>query len=124
MLSGIMLIASYCYRLSPAFSTPPPRFLVVRHFPVPPIPVTRFAVVWVSLLSSCCDMPFGQMAFGAESLVKISLVNRGVKKQHLSLVSRLCDILLPNVVRQMFCCEVTLQTALDAMKYRQLTALQ
>jgi len=59
------------------------------------------------------------MAFGPESLVKISLVNRGVKKQHLSLISRLGDILLPNVVRQVFCGQqVTLQTALNAMKFR------
>jgi len=59
------------------------------------------------------------MAFGAESLVKISLVTRGVKKQHLSLISRMCDIVLPKVVREMLYCNVTLQTALDAMKYRQ-----
>jgi len=59
------------------------------------------------------------MAFGPESLVKSSLVNRGVKKQHLSLISRLGDIVLPNVARQMFVGQqVTLQTALDAMKYR------
>ena len=62
-----------------------------------------------------------QMAFGPEYLVKIALVNRGIKKQHLSFISRLCDIVLPNVVKRMFCCQrVTLQTALDAMKYRQL----
>ena len=60
-----------------------------------------------------------QMAFGAESLVKMSLVNVGVKKQHLSLISRLGDIVLPTVVRQMFCGhQVTLQTALNAVKYR------
>jgi len=79
--------------------------------------LVHLTLVEVRLSSCCCDI--GQMAFGPESLVKIQLVNRGVKKQHLSLISRLCDIVLPNVVKYLFCCHfVTLQTALDAMKYR------
>jgi len=79
-----------------------------------------FVIYWFIRISHAhCAICVNQMAFGPESLVKISLVNRGVKKQHLSLISRLCDIVLPTIVRQIFCCqEVTLNMALDAMKYR------
>jgi len=57
------------------------------------------------------------MAFGPETLVKISLVNRGVVQKHnLSLLSRICDIVLPNVVKSGQ--QDTLEMALEAMKYR------